>query len=194
MIEQQAEDPVRSVLELFQQRGYRLYGERVTVLDHSLQTAAFARQDGASDAMVIAALLHDIGHLVRNEQEDIASRGVDTVHERAGADYLTQWFDPEVVEPGRLHVAAKRYLVATDEAYARALSPASAETLELQGGPFTLKQCRAFQKLPYWREALALRRYDDMGKVPGMDVPSLEHYELLLRRYVLTGAGGTQAG
>jgi len=179
------QEPVQQILALFERAGQRSYGERVTVLDHSLQTAAFARQDGATDAMVIAALLHDIGHLVASDDEDAADQGIDDVHEEAGAVFLATWFLPEVVEPGRLHVAAKRYLCATDADYAAALSPASSQTLALQGGPFTDSQCKAFETNQFWREALVLRRYDDMGKVPGMEVPALGTYASMLEQFLI---------
>ena len=178
-------DPIKTVFQLFEDRGHQSYGESVTVLDHSLQSAEFARRSGESDTIVVAALLHDAGHLVCNKAEDIASQGIDTVHEEAGANFLARWFKPEVVEPGRLHVAAKRYLCATDLEYANELSPASSESLALQGGPFTDSQCTEFEANPYWREALVLRRYDDMGKVPGMTVKPLRSYESLLRSFLL---------
>jgi len=171
---------VADIFQVYRERGQRLYGEAVTELQHALQTATFARQYGEPDALVAAALLHDFGHLVHDSGEDIAERGVDMQHEDLGADRLQAFFGPEVVEPIRLHVAAKRYLCWKDPAYHAGLSPASRLSLQLQGGPMTAAEAAAFERHPHHDWAVRLRRYDDMGKVPGMATPDLDDFRAVI--------------
>jgi predicted HD phosphohydrolase len=121
---------------LFVEKGKASYfGEAVSQLEHALQAAYFARQEQAADHLVVAALLHDVGHLVQDIPEDIADRGIDARHEETGELWLAQRFGPEVYSPVQLHVAAKRYLCATDPGYFSRLSPASVQSLHLQGVP-----------------------------------------------------------
>jgi len=167
---------IDDIFSAFRRRGHIRYGEEVTQMEHMLQTAYFAEQHGASPTLVAAALLHDYGHLVHDLGEDIEDKGIDAVHEEIGADYLQQYFIPEVTEPGRLHVAAKRYLCAVDPAYFATLSPASVQSLALQGGPLNAEEVKAFESSPHFRDAVQLRRFDDMGKAPGMVTPALEYY------------------
>ncbi|HEV3082446.1 MAG TPA: HD domain-containing protein [Gemmataceae bacterium] len=179
-----AQQTVDRIFHLFAQRGDRLYGEDVTERTHALQTAFFARQFGQPPAVVAACLLHDVGHLVHDLGEDIADQGVDAHHEELGARWLQDQFVPEVVEPIRLHVAAKRYLCGRRPAYRDGLSPSSRLSLELQGGPMTEAEADAFEKHPHFQAALQLRRFDDMGKVPDMTIPPLEEYRTLLESFV----------
>ncbi|WP_165228589.1 phosphonate degradation HD-domain oxygenase [Aquisphaera insulae] len=165
------------ILGLFSDRGdSAYYGEKVTQSEHALQSAHLAALEGADDDLVVAALLHDIGHLVSGHDEDIADRGLDGRHEDAGAAWLAAAFGPSVIEPIRLHVAAKRYLCAVDPAYRDGLSDASRQSLSLQGGPFDAAGIGAFEANPHHREALRLRHWDDAAKVPGLAVPGLDHY------------------
>ena len=166
-----------AILRMFQERGEDAYlGEPVSQAEHALQAAHRAEADGAADALVVAALLHDVGHLLHDLDEDIAERGIDARHEHAGGSWLAQNFGPEVAEPARLHVDAKRYLCAVEGAYLDGLSPASKRSLSLQGGPMTPAEVARFAANPHQREAVRLRRWDDEAKVPGLDVPGLEHY------------------
>src|SRR6185436_19031082 len=126
--------------------------------------------------LVAAALMHDIGHLLHDLPEDIAEHGTDGQHEEGGARFLQRYFGPAVVDPVRLHVAAKRYLCAVDPSYHSGLSPASQQSLRLQGGPFTPEEARRFEEEPWFRSAVAVRRWDDGAKVPDLMVPGLEHY------------------
>ena len=171
---------IDQIFAVFRERGGRDYGERVSVLEHSLQTAYAAEQDGASPSLIAAAVLHDYGHLIHDLPEDIADHGIDGMHERLGADFLAAYFVPAVVEPVRLHVAAKRYLCAIDPAYLTGLSPTSAQSLALQGGQFDAEEIAAFESSPHFADAVRLRRYDDLGKQPGMHTPDLEHYRAAL--------------
>lgn len=170
------------ILALFGRRGGGAYfGEAVTQAEHALQAAHFAAADGGSDALVLAALLHDIGHLVGNAPEDLADWTSDARHELVGAAWLAQAFGPEVSEPVRLHVPAKRYLCATDPGYAAQLSEASIVTLRLQGGPMRPEELLQFEREPFHQQAVQVRLCDDRGKVPGFRTRTLDDYRGLMQ-------------
>ena len=156
------------------------FGEPVTVLEHSLQAAWFVQRKGANETLVVAALLHDLGHLLHDAGEDAAARGVDTHHEELGVEALRDHLTAAVLDPIGLHVAAKRYLCFAEPRYFAALSPASVESLALQGGPMSATEADAFLALPHAREAIALRHADDAAKVKGLAVPELDKYRPLV--------------
>ena len=165
-----------SIFAIFAKRGHDAYfGESVSQLEHALQAARLAEQARASPALVVAALLHDIGHLLHDLPEDIAERGIDGHHEYAGTSWLARHFGPEITEPVRLHVDAKRYLCRDDE-YLRHLSASSLQSLVLQGGALNDADASRFEANPWSAAAISLRRWDDQSKVPGLGVPDLEHY------------------
>jgi [1-hydroxy-2-(trimethylamino)ethyl]phosphonate dioxygenase len=172
---------VDEVFALFAAGGSEAYfGEAVTQLEHALQAAWYVEQHGGDKALVVAALLHDVGHLLHHEGEDIADRGVDTRHEEMGAEALAGRLPAAVLDPIHLHVAAKRYLCFADSHYYGELSPASKQSLALQGGPMTAMEAEAFLPLPHAREAVTLRHADDAAKIPGLKVPALERYRELV--------------
>jgi len=176
---------VDTLIELFARRGAAAYhGEAVSQTEHALQTAELAERDGAPDRLVVAALLHDVGHLLDGQDEDLAFRCVDGRHEEAGCAWLARHFGPDVTEPIRLHVAAKRYLCTVAPSYLDGLSPASRLSLSLQGGNMTEAECDAFRNNPAHDDAIRLRHYDDTAKVPGLSVPGLEHYRDRIARVV----------
>jgi phosphonate degradation associated HDIG domain protein len=176
------------IFALYRARGDERYGERVTQLDHALQCAALARSEGAPDALVSAALLHDYGHLIEDRGQMAERQGMDDAHEAVGADALSAWFGPDVTQPIALHVAAKRYLCATEPGYFDALSAASQLSLGLQGGPLEAREANAFEALPFADEAVRLRRWDDCGKVLEAErLPLLESY----RQTLLAAAAGS---
>jgi phosphonate degradation associated HDIG domain protein len=171
------------LLAIYDRSGAELYfGEPVTVTEHCLQAAHFAQVAKAPEALVIAALLHDIGHLIEAVPDDIADWKADAQHELSGGRWLSARFGAEVSEPVRLHVPAKRYLCATDPAYFGKLSAASVVTLQLQGGPMSSAELAAFEAEPYHREALLVRRCDDQGKVSGLRTVAFAHYRALIDR------------
>jgi phosphonate degradation associated HDIG domain protein len=173
--------PVAEIFALFNERGAgAYYGERVSMTEHMLQAAYFAQAEAAPPALVIAALLHDVGHLIESVPDDIADWTTDAHHEEIGSRWLAQRFPAEVSEPVRLHVPAKRYLCATDSAYLTKLSPASVITLGLQGGPMTGLETARFEAELFYREAVRVRRWDDAGKVAGLATPELEDYRALI--------------
>jgi phosphonate degradation associated HDIG domain protein len=174
-------NPIAEILALFRERGSAAYfGEQVSELEHALQTAALAQAENAPAPLLAAALLHDLGHLLHQLPENCAALGLDAGHEKVGADWLAQYFLPSVSEPVRLHVAAKRYLCAAQPGYLEKLSPASQQSLALQGGPLNPIEAAEFQQLPHFRAALRLRCWDEAAKVPGLAVPELESYRALL--------------
>jgi phosphonate degradation associated HDIG domain protein len=180
-MKEQSMEIVAEIFRVFERHGADAYfGEPVSQQEHALQAAHLAEQEHAADALVVAALLHDIGHLVHGAGEDIADQGVDARHEAAGEAWLSRWYGPEVTEPVRLHVAAKRYLCAVDPAYLPKLSSASIQSLALQGGPFNKEEIAEFEANPHYAAAVSLRRWDDEAKIVDLDVPGLEHYRARL--------------
>jgi [1-hydroxy-2-(trimethylamino)ethyl]phosphonate dioxygenase len=186
---------IDEICELFARRGDEAYfGEPVSQLAHALQTAHQAKLSGASDAMIVAALLHDVGHLIHGMPEDIADKGLDARHEAAGAAWLRcRDFPAAVTEPVRLHVAAKRYLCATNAGYFSRLSAVSAQSLALQGGVMSGDEVQAFEQQPFFRESLRLRAWDEAAKSVGVRVPELSHYRARLET-VLGGSHAEQRG
>src|SRR5574343_1296905 len=157
--------------------GNRLYGgEAVSQLAHALQGAQAAEQDGASPALITAALLHDLGHLVCEQGDDDIANGINDHHEAVAVHSLQHLFADEVLQPIALHVAAKRYLCAVQSGYHAALSPASQASLALQGGVMNAAACQRFAARPWAADALTLRRCDDLAKDPAASPPPLAHY------------------
>jgi gamma-butyrobetaine dioxygenase len=161
------------------------FGEAVTQTEHALQCAHLAVEAGATDDVIVAALLHDVGHLLHGLPEDAAEHGLDGQHEQGGAAWLERYFGPAVVEPVRLHVAAKRYLCAVDPDYYAGLSAASQLSLRLQGGPMEAEEASRFEQQPGYASAVAVRRWDDLAKVPDLALPGLEHYRTRLEAALL---------
>lgn len=172
---------VEEIFTLFEKKGdAAYYGELVSQSEHGLQAAYLAEQEGAPDTLVVSALLHDIGHLLGDQPEDIAEQGIDTRHEDSGAAWLARYFGPEISEPMRLHVEAKRYLCAVEPDYLEGLSDASKLSLQLQGGPFAPEEVAAFESNPYFREAVRLRHWDDLAKIQNLPTPGFAHYRARL--------------
>lgn len=176
-------DIIALIADIFERRGAEDYlGEAVTMAEHMLQTATHAQATGASDALVAAALLHDIGHFTSEFGSYTAADTVDRHHDTAGATILADAFPPLVADCVRLHVAAKRYLCAIEPAYYDALSPASQHSLALQGGPMDETEIAHFRREPFHHEAVRVRRWDDDGKVPGVPTMTFDDFRPLLMR------------
>ncbi len=172
---------VDAIFAAFAGRGAREYGgERVSQLEHALQSAAMAEAEHRPAVLIAAALLHDIGHLVHDLGDDPAAQGIDDVHEQLGRDYLMGAFGPAVADPVGLHVDAKRYLCGVEPDYFARLSPASVLSLKLQGGPMNRAQADAFMRRPHAADAVAVRRWDEQAKVVGAPTPDLAHYRSVL--------------
>ena len=173
------------IADIFERRGADSYlGECVTMSEHMLQGALLAEEAGAGDEMVAAALLHDIGHYTNEFPDDALARGIDNHHDEAGAAVLASWFPKRVTDCVRHHVAAKRYLCATDSSYFGKLSAASVHTLNLQGGPMSADEVERFSREPHLDAILQVRRWDEAAKSPTRTTPPFSHYAPVLQRVV----------
>ncbi|QDS93494.1 hypothetical protein FF011L_22640 [Roseimaritima multifibrata] len=173
-----------------ERNGNSFYDESVTELEHGLQAAFLAKANQATDMQVTAALLHDIGHFVMNEE---AGQGnfsqEDWCHETVGAELLELYFPDVIIESIRQHVPAKRYLCAIDSHYHEGLSPASQNSLNLQGGKFSPAEVLEFEQNPHLETILLVRRWDDGAKTEGLKVPGLESYRDAVESCLLAGHG-----
>lgn len=177
-----------AIISLYAERGYAMYDEAVNQRVHGVQAAIFGARDGAPSALRLAALLHDIGHLLERSPDDGADHpDRDLHHEDLAARFLANWFGAEVTEPIRHHVAAKRYLVTVDPGYHDTLSPASVHSLILQGGPMSPDEAEAFIAQPGAHEAVQLRHWDDLAKDPDAPTPSFEEFRDLIVTHVDVG-------
>jgi phosphonate degradation associated HDIG domain protein len=189
------ESIVAFIGDIFERRGADSYlGEQLTISGHMLQAAALAEEAGAGDELVAAALLHDIGHYTHEFPEDAQDEGIDTHHDEAGAAVLAPFFPKLVTDCVGHHVAAKRYLCATDPGYFDRLSPASVHTLRLQGGPMTPAEVASFRENPNLDAILQVRLWDEAAKVPDKPTPPFSHYAPLLQRVVDAHARGESGG
>ncbi|NIE85583.1 phosphonate degradation HD-domain oxygenase [Burkholderia sp. Cy-637] len=171
------------IRRLFEHKGGTAYsGEPVTQLEHALQSAQLAEDEHAGDALVTAALLHDLGHLLNEQGETPTARGIDDLHQYYALPFLRSLFPDAVLEPIRLHVDAKRCLCAIEPGYARALSEDSVRSLALQGGIYSEADARAFMQRPYAEDAVRLRRWDDGAKRAGGVTKSLDHFMTIASR------------
>jgi phosphonate degradation associated HDIG domain protein len=178
------------IARLFAERGDVAYaGEPVSQTEHALQCAWLAEQAGASDALVTAALLHDLGHLLIAEHQTLSRSptelGIDDRHQYIALPLLRGAFDAEVREPIRLHVDAKRYLCATRAGYFSKLSPDSVRSLALQGGPMDDEAARRFASLEWAADAVRLRLWDEQAKADGLKTPPLAHFLATAARVML---------
>lgn len=179
---------INGIIAVYLERGHKAYGEAVTEMQHGLQCATLAHREGAPPEVIVASLLHDFGHLLHDLGEDIALQGVDARHEHVGANRLSAWFGPEVVEPIRLHAASKRYLCWKEPGYLNGLSEASLRSLELQGGVMSSAEAAEFEAGPHYERAVQVRRYDDRGKDPHMATPGLEAFRPLMASLIRPAA------
>lgn len=177
---------IDDIVELYRSAGAARYGmEAVNQEQHALQCAHLAQRCGSPPALVVAALLHDLGHLVTPEQP---RGGNNDLHEQVAVEYLRGVFPDAVIEPIRRHVDAKRFLCAVEPGYAATLSPASVRSLQLQGGPFTAEQADRFIAEAFAADAVALRRWDDRAKDPALTPPGWAHYRAVLCSVSITSA------
>lgn len=182
LVRTQEPDLSEVLRRLFEIHGNQPYaGEPVTQLEHALQCAALAQSESASPALVTAALLHDIGHILDPNDAASASIGVDAHHEDSGEKFLARYFGHDVSEPVRLHVQAKAYLCLKEPEYISRLSAVSRRSLELQGGTMRASEAKAFIAQPYAQEAIRLRKWDDLSKEPRRVTPGLDHFLLIAK-------------
>lgn len=151
---------LQQIETIYAEMGHNQYGEGITQTEHGVQCAKLAKRDGQNSQLVVAALLHDIGHLV----EEISAEHGNFKHDKVGADFLAPYFPAEVTEPIRLHAQAKRYLCTVEEGYLETLSEASLYSLKHQGGLMNEQEVEQFRAEPFYQQAVLLRRWDDEGK------------------------------
>lgn len=172
--------------KLFDQRGHEQYtGEPVTQLQHALQSGFLGEQAGASDELVTAAFLHDLGHMLHDLGETPSVHGVDDVHQYRVLPFLRGLFPDSVINAIQRHVDAKRYLCATRPEYHDSLSDDSKRSLKLQGGIFSEGEAAAFIAEDGAKDAVQLRLWDDLAKQPDLQTPGLSHYMQIARRCAL---------
>ena len=189
MLDKNAINPdniVDYIADIFSRRGAESYmGEDVSMSQHMLQAAQAAESEGADPELVVAALLHDIGHYSNEIPDTALMQGTNNYHEEAGANFLSEYFAPSVTEPIRQHVAAKRYLCSVNPDYLSSLSEASKYTLSVQGGPMTETEVAAFEQNPHIDRCLSVRIWDDRGKDPDRSHPDFSHFHKLVESLVL---------
>jgi phosphonate degradation associated HDIG domain protein len=179
-----------ALLEIYGLRATARYGlSHISQLQHALQSGARAQADGESAEFVVAALLHDVGHMIHDLGEDPAHAGVDDRHEARAAAWLARWFGDGVIRPVALHVAAKRYLCATQRDYLERLSEDSVRSLALQGGPMSAAEAAAFEADPGCAAAVRLRIIDDLAKDPAATPPPFEHFLPVVEQARTAAAG-----
>lgn len=171
--------------DIFERRGGEEYlGEPVTMAEHMLQGAALAEKAGHDEEIIVAALLHDIGHFTSEFGTFSMEDTEDRYHEEAGAEVLEAFFPSVVTDCVRYHVAAKRYLCATKPEYFNRLSEASVHSLNLQGGPMSAEEVADFETNPNVEKIVAVRYLDDAGKYPDMETPGFAHFAPMVQRVV----------
>ena len=159
-------------------------GEKVTIAEHMIQTAMLAEKNNSPQSLICACLLHDIGHFIIKDPDQLVSKSVDGKHEDIAFNFLKNYFKPEVTEPIKLHVNAKRYLC-REKSYYNLLSKASKVSLELQGGKMNNDEAQKFVLLKHHKDAITLRKYDDEGKIPNMKIKNINDYKELIISHLL---------
>ena len=175
---------VDKIINKYQSNGGQYLGEKVTMTEHMIQTAMIAEQNHSSESLICACLLHDYGHFIIKDPDQLVSISKDGKHENIAYNFLKNYFKLEVVEPIKLHVQAKRYLC-REKSYWNALSEASKVSLKLQGGVMSDKETEEFTSLKFHYDAILLRKYDDEGKIPNFKMRKIEDYRNLINSQLI---------
>jgi phosphonate degradation associated HDIG domain protein len=179
---------LNTLCHLYESEGHQLYsGESISQLEHALQCAALAEAAQQPPTLIVACLLHDLGHLLFKLDDATTFQAVNDHHEERAIPSLRKLFPIAVTEPIRLHVQAKRYLCGVDPGYWAGLSAASQHSLILQGDRFSPPEAQAFITQPYAAEAVQLRRWDDQAKVVGKPTPDLAHFRAVMATCAIGG-------
>ncbi len=159
-------------------------GEKITISEHMIQSAMLAEKTKSKDAFICSCLLHDYGHFIIEDPDGLVKNNKDGNHESLGYEYLKNFFKKEVGEPIKHHVLGKRYL-ARNKKYYNHLSEASKVSLKLQGGILKKKQSNDFEKMPYFKNAIKLRKFDELAKKTNIKIKSINDYKDLLNSQLL---------
>ena len=175
---------VDEIINKYQNNNSLYIGEKVTMTEHMIQTAMLAEENHSPVSLICACLLHDYGHFILEDPDHLVSKSIDGKHEDIGFNFLNNYFRPEVVEPIRLHVQAKRYLC-REKSYWNALSNASKVSLKLQGDVMSNDEAKKFESLKFHNSAILLRKYDDEGKIPNTKMKKIEEYRDLINSQLI---------
>ena len=154
-------------------------GEKITITEHMIQTAMLAEKTNCSNSLICSSLLHDYGHFILENPDDLVNKEKDGKHEDVGYKFLKKYFVKDVVEPIKYHVKAKRYL-ARDKKYYQILSKASKISLKLQGGIMDEKEANEFKNNEFFENSIKLRKFDENAKKAGLKIKSINQYKNLL--------------
>ena len=175
---------IEKIIKKYQTNKDFYLGEKVTIAEHMIQTAMLAEKNNSPQSLICACLLHDIGHFIIKDPDQLVSKSVDGKHEDIAFNFLKNYFKPEVTEPIKLHVNAKRYLC-RENSYYNLLSKASKISLKLQGGKMNNDEAQKFVLLKHHKDAITLRKYDDEGKIPNMKIKNINDYKELITIHLL---------
>jgi len=159
-------------------------GEKITISEHMIQSAMLAEKSKSNDDLICSCLLHDYGHFIIDDPDELVKNDKDGYHESVGYEYLKSFFKKEIVEPIKYHVLAKRYL-ARNKKYYNLLSDASKISLKLQGGILNKKESNEFEKMPFFKNTIKLRKFDELAKKTNIKIKSINDYKDLLSSQLL---------
>jgi len=171
---------IEKIIDKFQNNKSLYIGEKVTIAEHMIQSAMIAEKTKSKDTLICSCLLHDYGHFILDDPDELVRKKKDGKHEDVGYEYLKKYFKEEIVEPIKNHVLAKRYL-ARDQKYFNLLSPASITSLKLQGGLMSDDEAQTFEKNKYFKDSIELRRFDEAAKNEGVKIKDIIEYKSLLQ-------------
>ena len=171
---------IEKIIDKFQNNKSLYIGEKVTIAEHMIQSAMMAEKTKSKDTLICSCLLHDYGHFILEDPDELVREKKDGKHEDVGYEYLKKYFKEEIVEPIKNHVLAKRYL-ARDQKYFNLLSPASITSLKLQGGLMSDDEAQTFEKNKYFKDSIKLRRFDEAAKNEGVKIKDIIEYKSLLQ-------------
>jgi predicted HD phosphohydrolase len=173
-------DIIEKIISNFKNNKSLYIGENVTISEHMIQAAMIAEKSKSKDFLICSCLLHDYGHFILDDPDELVRKNQDGKHEDIGYEYLKKFFKREIVEPIKHHVMAKRYL-ARDKRYYNKLSNASIVSLELQGGLLNEKEAKLFEKEEFFKEAIKVRKFDEAAKKIGLKIKDIIQYKDLLK-------------
>ena len=159
-------------------------GEKVTISEHMIQSAMIAEKAKSSGSLVCACLLHDYGHFILEDPDELVRKKLDGKHEDIGYEYLKKFFKEDIVKPIKYHVLAKRYL-ARNRKYFNSLSDASKISLKLQGGMLNAKESKEFEKKDFFKHSIKLRKFDEVAKKTNIKTKSIIEYKNLLSSHLI---------